>query len=243
MNPPLQALDHAETHRLIPSRFSDSGTVLSDLADTDTMLADLVLLDGATNDRLQGEHHGLPGITPYELVYGFPNAHIINAAFLHPSPFGSRFNDSTRGAWYAAIDLETSFAEVIYHRARNLADMVVPELPNQRPDTEVSEYDDWQADFHAAFHTLEPARRYKPCLQPEPVPACYAAPQALARQLLNQRSNGVLYPSVRHPGGTCVACFRPPLVHTPRQAARYEVRLTLDPAGETYTPNVQTIPF
>ncbi|MGO4213168.1 RES family NAD+ phosphorylase, partial [Terriglobus sp. YAF25] len=102
-------------HRLIPSRYSDSGTVLSGLADDDEMLAKLIRLDGATNDRIQGEQSGLIGISTYELVYGIPNAHIIRAAYLHPSPTGSRFNDSTRGAWYAADKLETSLDEVGYH--------------------------------------------------------------------------------------------------------------------------------
>jgi len=214
-------------HRLIPSKFSANVTVLAEIADDEAMLADIMLLDGATNDRIQGEHHGLSGITPYELVYGIPNAHIIRAAFLHPSNSGSRFNDAIRGAWYAATKLETSVAEVTYHRAKHLAEIVVPELPHQQPDAELSEYDDWQADFHAAFHTLDPLEKYADCLQAEPVPQCYAASQLLARQLLDQRSNGVLYPSVRHVGGLCLVCFRPPLVYRPRLAARYELRLTL----------------
>ena len=149
--------------------------MLQDIAADDAMLADIMLLDGATNDRLQGEQNGLSGISQFELVYGIPNAHIVRAAFLHTSHFGSRFNDATRGAWYAAGDLETSIAEVAYHKARRLADIVVPELPQQKPDREVSEYDDWLADFHAAFHTLDPVEAYSDCLQPEPVPQCYAA--------------------------------------------------------------------
>ena len=106
-------------------------------------------------------------------VYGIPNAHIIRAAFLHPGPFGHRFNDTTRGAWYASKTAKTSIAEVAYHKAKRLAEMVVPGLPQERPDEEVSSYDDWQADFHGPFHTLEPAQEYAECLQPEPVPQCY----------------------------------------------------------------------
>jgi hypothetical protein len=33
---------------------------------------------------------------------------------------------------------KTSLPEVVYHKARRLADIVVPELPGQRPDREVS---------------------------------------------------------------------------------------------------------
>jgi hypothetical protein len=38
------------------------------------------------------------------------------------------------------------------------------------------------------------------------------ASQHLARELLHQGSAGLIYPSVRHRGGTCLACFRPALV-------------------------------
>lgn len=226
-NPPLQAFRRRGLHRLIPSKFSEGGSVLAEVADDEAMLADIMLLDGATNDRVQGEHHGLSGITPFELVYGIPNAHIVRAAYLHPNPFGSRFNDATRGAWYAAIKLETSLAEVIWHRAAHLGEMIVPELPDRRPDAELSEYDDWQADFHTGFHTLQPPENYEDCLQPTPVPECYAPPQSLARRLLKERSNGIVYPSVRHPEGTCIVCFRPALVFHPRRAGRYQIELKL----------------
>src|SRR6516225_7614282 len=86
-------------HRLIPSRYSEAGTVLAEIADNDAMLADIILLDGATNDRIQGERHGLIGISTYELIYGVANAHIVNAAFTHTSESGSRFNNHSRGAW------------------------------------------------------------------------------------------------------------------------------------------------
>ncbi len=117
-------------------------------------------------------------IGPYELVYGIPNAQIVNAAFTHTHEYGSRFSDSTRGAWYAADELETSVAEVAYHKKRRLAEMIVPELPHQRPDQETSTYDDWLADFASDFHELRPARRYSEYLEPEPVPACYRKSQS-----------------------------------------------------------------
>jgi len=226
-------------HRLIPSRFSEGGTVLEDIATDDAMLADIMLLDGATNDRLQGEQHGLSGIGQFELVYGIPNAHIIRAAFLHTSHFGSRFNDATRGAWYAASELETSIAEVAFHKARRLAEIVVPELPRQMPDHEVTEYDDWLADFHAAMHALEPGEAYAELLEPEPVPQCYAAPQRLARQLLEQGSNGLIYLSVRRKGGHCLVCFRPALVYRPRPGGRFELHLTLQ--GGAYETTMRAV--
>jgi RES domain-containing protein len=229
--PPVREFRQQGMHRLIPSRYSETGTVLEEVTEDEKMLADVARLDAATNERIQGELYGLSGISHFELVYGIPNAQIIRAAFLHPGPSGSRFNDATRGAWYAAQTVKTSIAEVAYHKAKRLSEMVVPGLPGERPDQESSSYDDWQADFHASFHVLEPAAKYAECLQPEPVPQCYKAPQLLARQLLAQQSNGILYPSVRHQGGTCLTCFRPALVYQPRRAERYELRLKADKNG------------
>ena len=226
-------------HRLIPSQFSGGVNVLEDISDDDGMLAEILQLDGASDDRIQGEQQGLSGISNFELVYGIPNAPIIRAAFLHTSSFGSRFNDATRGAWYAAVALETSLAEVTYHKARNLADMVVAEMPEQKPDVQVSAYDDWLADFHSEFHVLDPAEEYAECLLAEPVPFCYAASQQLARQLIGRQSNGILYPSVRHKNGSCLVCFRPPLVYGPRLGARYEIRLKL--AGAVYQSEVRKL--
>ena len=225
MTLPVQEFRQKGMHRLIPSRFSETGTVLEEVAGDEAMLADAARLDAATNERVQGELHGLSGISHFELVYGIPNAHIIRAAFLHPGPFGSRFNDPTRGAWYAARKVETSIAEVAYHKSKRLSEMIVPGLPQERPNEDVSTYDDWQAEFHSPFHVIEPVEQYAHYLQPVPVPQCYAPSQLLARQLLAQQSNGILYPSVRHKGGTCLACFRPALVYGPRRAERYEIRL------------------
>lgn len=218
-------------HRLIPSRYSDQGTVLAEVADNPTMLDDIMLLDGATNDRIQGEQYGLSGMSTFELVYGVQNSQIVRAAFLHTGQFGSRFNDPTRGAWYAAVELATSISEVTYHKARRLAEIVVPELPGKRPDEDITTYDDWQADFHAAFHVLDPAEQYADCLQPEPIPECYKTSQTLARQLLDQKSNGLVYPSVRQAGATCLVCFRPALVYNPRRSKRYQIRLKATKKG------------
>jgi RES domain-containing protein len=231
LKPPVLPFSLDGAHRLIPSLYSEAGTLLADIADSEEMLEDMLLLDGATNDRIQGEQQGLIGISTYELLYGIPNAHIVNAAFTHTRDAGSRFNDHTRGAWYAAEELETSLAEVTYHKARRLAEIIVPELPGERPDEEVSTFDDWLADFRSHFHALEPAQGFREYLQAEPVPPCYAASQLLARQLLEAQSNGIVYPSVRRAGFRCLVCFRPALVYNPRQGRRLEITFRATAAG------------
>lgn len=230
-DPPLSALDWRDAHRLIPSRYSESGTVLSGLADSDEDLEKLVLLDGATNDRVQSEERGSIGISVFELVYGIPNGHVVNAAFTHPNESGSRFNDRTRGAWYAADSQEASIAEVVYHKSRRLSEIIVPEAPYRRPSQDASTFDDWLADFNAEFHVVDPPEKFSECLRAEPVPECYAASQALARRLLEAGSNGVAYPSVRYAGAKCIACFRPALVYNPRKSERLEITFRASQTG------------
>ena len=53
-------------------------------------------------------------------------------------------------------------------------------------------------------------------------PDDYGRPQALARTLRAEGSDGVVYPSVRHAGGECVGVFYPDLV-TPCVQARHLV--------------------
>jgi hypothetical protein len=239
-DPEVRFIGWENSHRLIPSRYSGSGTVLSELAENSKELEELVLLDGATNDRVQSEQRGYIGISTFELVYGIPNAHVVNAAYTHPDESGSRFNDYTRGAWYAADCLEASTAEVVYHKSRRLSDIIVPHEAGERPSRDVSTYDDWLADFLADFHVLEPPEEFSKFLQPERVPQCYAASQALARHLLDEGSNGIVYPSVRYRGSRCIACFRPALVYRPRRSERLEITLTANETG--YDAKARRVP-
>lgn len=209
-HPPVTALTQSDTHRLIPSRHLPGGdSVLTRIADGDEHLTAIFELDGATNDRLLAERgHGW-AIGPDELLAAVPNASIVNAAFTHPHPFGARFNGPDRGAWYAAFELETSQAEVGFHKTVQLAEIGMP-------DDSVT-YDDYTAYMSADFHDLRGASGFQACLSPE----SYEASQALAADLLVTGALGIVYPSVRRRGGTCLACFRPALVGRVRRAKRW----------------------
>ena len=188
--------------------------MLALLADDDRHLAELFDLDHATNERLHAEHDLLPGIGVHELLFGVPNHRVVNAAFTHAHPLGSRFNGPDRGAWYAAFDVETSQAEVAFHRTADLAEI-------GRFEDSVT-YDDYLADVSAGLHDLRDDARFAGCLAPD----SYVASQGLAERLLDAGSLGVVYPSVRHVGGSCVACFRPAIVANVRQGPTY--RFTWD---------------
>ena len=210
MTPKTAYVRQDDTHRLIPSRYSDQ-SVLTRLTDNDDQLQDLFALDGATNDRLFGEANLLPGISVHELLFGVAYAHIVNAAFSHAHPAGSRFNGPERGAWYAAFELQTAQAEIAFHKAQELQ-----EIKWTEPETFT--FDDSLADFRADFHDIRGDAAFADCLSPTSYTTV-----ALARELLAASSAGTVYPSVRRTGGTCIVCFRPALVTNVRQDGRVTV--------------------
>src|SRR5690606_35191482 len=121
--PPTSTVLRRGTHRLIQSRHHPGESVLTALADNDEDLAALLDLDHASNDRLLAEHDLLPGIGVRELVFGIPHYRVINAAFCHAHPMGSRFNGPDRGAWYASFALRTAQREVAFHHAVALSEI------------------------------------------------------------------------------------------------------------------------
>ena len=220
--PPRSLVRQFDTHRLIPSRHLSRGdSVLVQIAEDDDHLQAIFDLDSATNDRVLAAEQRLPGIGLEELVFAVPYASVINASFCHAHPLGSRFNGPDRGAWYAGFELATSQAEVTFHKTVQLAEI------NRFHDSVT--YDDYLADFSASFHDLRtsatrgaPARRFREYLDP----TSYRKSQALAERLMSESALGVVYPSVRHQGGTCLACFRPALVSNVRRGKTY--RFTWD---------------
>ncbi len=217
--PGLTQLRQFDTVRLIPSRFADAeDSVLAPLAESDAVLRDLFDLDNATNDRLRGESGLLPGIGMDELVFGVPNFRMINAAYTYARPEGSRFNDGERGAWYCAFELETALAEVSFHKTVEYQEI-------GRFDDSVS-YQALLADFTASFHDLRGNEAYAECLARD----SYIASQRLATELLDAGSMGIIYPSVRRPGGTNLVCFRPALVGNVRKGQAYRLTWAGSPA-------------
>lgn len=224
--PPLCRLAQHDTVRLI-STARLKPPVLAPLADNDDALRDLEDLEGATNGRLRAQQSGLDELAPQELAFGRPGHTFINAAFTHPRPTGNRFNDGSRGAWYAAFEVETGLQEVTFHLTR--------ELENIGRFVNVTDYAELLADFIGNFHDLRPVRPPPSCLDPDPAIG-YPAGQALARILRAADSNGIVYPSVRHTGGTCLVAFRPDLVQNFRQGGVWRLEWTGSP-----TPSITRV--
>ncbi|MEO8077453.1 MAG: RES family NAD+ phosphorylase [Acidobacteriota bacterium] len=205
--------------RMVPSRYPVVGLLdrVADPADLDALFE----LESWTNDRISAEVGLLHTIPPGEWVTGRPMASVVMAAFCHPRQGGSRFSTDARGAWYAARSIDTALAECIYHRTLELADVGGFET---RAQLRV-----YIADFHARFHDIRGARRSHAELYD---PLSYAVSQRFGREVLEGGGNGIVYESVRHPVGECLACFRPPLVSNVRAGGHYELRWSGRPDPE-----------
>ena len=207
---PVSRVRRRDTHRFIQSKYSPrEDSVLTRIANDADHLSHIFDFDNATNDRLLAEHQLLPGISAQELVTGIPYASVVNAAFTHAHPQGSRFAGPDRGAWYAAFEPRTSQAEVAFHKTVQLAEI-------NRFFDDVT-YDDYLSDFDCDFHDLRNAPDQASCLDPN----SYVDSQTLAQGLLESGSHGIVYPSVRRPKGTCICCFRPALVTNVRKGRTY----------------------
>ena len=226
MLPHVSRLLQDDTHRLIPSAY-DKESVLNRLTTDSDELAALFELEGATNERLLGEAGLLPGITVRELVFGLSYSHIVNAAFTHAKPLGSRFNGPERGAWYAGFSLETAGIEVAFHKSEELREI-------NWQEKEAFVYADFWVDFRGQFHDIRGDSRFAKWLDPD----SYATSQKLAGELLDKGSPGVVYPSVRHSGGTCIACFRPALVNNVRKGGQ----VSMEFENALATPVIRPIP-
>ena len=196
---PVSNIRCFDTHRLLPAKYSPNyDSVLTRIADGEDLQL-IFELDNATNARLQAEEGLSPDISARELVIHVPHYHVINAAFTHANPLGARFSTPHRGAWYAAFELATAKAEVLFHKSIEFAEI-------DWKEREEIQYDDYLADFTAPLHDLRG-------IEDDALsPSSYVRSQQLAVELMELGSLGIVYPSVRREGGTCLACFRPVLV-------------------------------
>jgi hypothetical protein len=195
--------------------------VLAPLADTEQERVELDEIEGATSARLIGQNYGIAGVNSNEFVYGVPYANFINAAFAYAKPREpNRFNGPDRGAWYAAFHVDTCLAEVIFHMQEFLA-----AAGDFNATVEYAEMFASLAGEFVDLRNLDPASAY---LSPNK-DIGYPAGNALAEAARTRGLNGIIYPSVRHRGGTCIVALRPYAVQSVAQGDIYRVTWTGTP--------------
>ncbi len=193
--PPLKRIRWSHAYRIVPSRFPPVGLFdrIADPADLDAVFA----LEAMTNPRLREEAGTLQLVPPSRRISG-PGSTPVMAAFTHLNPEGSRFSDGSWGVFYAAHSVATAVEETVYHRERFLAATGEPacEIPMRC----------YRTSLDCKLHDLRGGWREVHD------PDVYTAGANLARVLRQAGSNGVVYDSVRHPGGECIAAFYPDVV-------------------------------
>lgn len=198
--PPLTELDWDHQYRIVPSAFPPID-FFERLVEPELIEA-LFAIEALTNDRLRDAVGEIALVDPEDRVSG-PGASPVMAAFTHLGR-ESRFSDGTFGVYYAAKTLATAIAETSFHRARFLG--YTQEAPGE---IEMRVY---VGEVQKPLHDLR-GRAYEALHQPDD----WRPAQAFGRKLRAARSWGLVYRSVRDPGGECIGALRPPTVSIPRQ--------------------------
>ena len=214
MNPPARfpvevaRVRWAEAYRVVNARYPPID-VFERIAPPEDWEA-LFDLEQRTNPRVRQEWGDISLVSPEERVTG-PGAGWVMAAFTHVGR-SSRFSDGSYGVYYAARTLLTSIAETAFHFGRFLAATREPPGTMLEMRTLVSTRVDHR------FHDIRSG--YRELHDPDD----YGPPQAFARSLRASGSSGLVYRSVRHRGGQCVAVLRPRAIPKPSQGAHLRYR-------------------
>lgn len=201
MTPPVTRIEWKPCWRIVASRFPpvDLFERVTDPGDLEAIFA----LDAMTNPRLRNDAGDIQ-LVPSEERIGGPGSSIVMAAFTHLNPEGGRFTDGSRGAFYAARDLETAIAETKHHRERFMR-----ATAQARMELDMRVY---AVDLVGDLHDLR-----GPAFPLVHLEDDYAASRRLANALRQEGSDGFAYDSVRRKGGECAVAFRPSLLSNVRQ--------------------------
>lgn len=198
--------DWAQCHRLVPSHFPPI-ELFENIADADD-LDILYAIEAMTNDRLLEQAGNLALVEHQDRLTG-PGSSPVMAAFTHIG-YQSRFSDGSFGAYYGAKELSTAIAETCYHREQFLS-------ATQEGDTELTMRQYINQVALPLVDIRQPEAAQLELLDADN----YQASQTFAKQLRQQGQHGICYPSVRDPGGECIAAFRPTALTIPKQGKHF----------------------
>ena len=208
MTYPTARLKWSPAWRVIPSRFPSIGLFerVASPEDFDALYA----LEAMTNDRIRDEVGEINLVPPEERLFG-PGSTCIMAAFTHLNPQGSRFSDGTYGVFYCARKQDTAIAETRYHAALF---MEATHEPPMRLQMRL-----YTVKAKGEVADLRKASQAEPRIVD---PDDYSHAQGIGRKLRSDGVRGILYPSVRHPSGECLAALSTALLKNCLHAAYLE---------------------
>jgi hypothetical protein len=190
-----------QAYRIINARYPpiDVFERVANPADWESLYA----LEQLTNPRRRDEGGEISLVPVSERVVG-PGASWVMAAFTHVGR-PSRYTAGTYGVYYASKHLETAVRETVYHFSRFLASTSEPRGTMMELRTLVSErVDNSYCDVRTGFDPLHDPDNYAPV-------------QSFGAARRSEGVNGILYRSVRHAGGECLAVFKPKAIPIPKQ--------------------------
>lgn len=196
--------------RIIPSVYPPVG-LFDDVADPNDLEA-VFAVEGMTNPRIRQEIGELHLVPTKDRISGLGTTPIM-AAFTHPNPDGSRFSPGGYGVYYAGRNANTAISETCYQRERL---MRYQDIGPQ--DIQMRAY---VGEIEAEFIDLRGMRDQRPELYDA---NRYDASQSFGEKHRSSGHWGIVYDSVRHPEGECVAVFRPPACSPVTQGAHYIYR-------------------
>ncbi|MBC5814898.1 MAG: RES family NAD+ phosphorylase [Candidatus Eremiobacteraeota bacterium] len=167
---------------------------ISDPRDFEKVLA----LEALTNPRVLMEAGDFRKVRPADRISG-PNTTPIMASFAYS--VAGRFCDGSYGVYYASHDLETAQYESRFHTEKFLRE-------NHEPGGVVDKRVYVAAIGGSYDDVTDKSARSKLYH-----PVDYSTSQQYGAKLYAENSvDGVVFNSVRHVGGTCIAAFRPRLI-------------------------------
>ena len=196
--PPKRRIRWAKSYRVINARFPPID-LFERIADPDDWES-LLELEMLTNPRVRQEAGEMSLVAEEERVSG-AGASWVMAPFTHIG-WPSRFSDGSYGVYYCARSLVTA----VHEKARHVG------LFFARTEELLGTTMELRAlvgALDARFHDIRGG------FDGAHDPNDYRAAQALAGGLRDEGSNGIVYRSVRHEGGVCLAALRPKAVHLP----------------------------
>jgi hypothetical protein len=188
---PRVRFDRETVWRLVPTRFPGIhvfGRLTADGAET----AILEEAETESNARIQ--------------LFG-PEDALVKAPFAYPHPDGSRFSDGSFGVWFGAVEQETAFAEMAWHRTRSLVYTAAPAM--------VLQYRMIRAEVTGDLADIRGMAEVMPEVYD---PVDYLASRRFAVQVRQEGGEGVAFDSVRRRAGTCLGLFVPTAIRNCQHA-------------------------
>lgn len=196
----LADLHKQKQYRIIPSTLPTIH-FFEDLVDPEEMET-LIEIESLTNENIRQEVGEL-FLVPIEDRISGSGSSIVMAAFTHIYK-PSRFTDGSYGVYYAGLSLETAIRETVFHREKFLG-------RTQEEPGEIT-MRAYEGEIIKQLHDIRHSN-YQHLHDPDN----YSESQPFGKTIRNTKSSwGVLYNSVRHLSGNCIAAFRPKTITIPK---------------------------